>query len=241
MKVVPGDEYDLAFQAKKAGEVSVMTRNNVLICLIGVPAFASSLCAAQVPTPAPSFTISASNVTMPSSGTVSIPFTLTSVNGFVGSVSVLCIEPTVAGSVHEGPYCDQGGPLMAYTLVANGTTTGSITIVAIKPNPVPLASKSSLVGHGRGVSWALACALILGLGLKRKSVLRRSNVALAVFLLLGLAGLGICGCGGPPTLMPGAYPFMLNATSVSTNPSLYASTSVTVTVPAGIVTSNSSN
>jgi hypothetical protein len=40
-------------------------------------------------TPAPSFTISATNVAMPLSGIVSIPFTLTSVNGFVGSVAVL--------------------------------------------------------------------------------------------------------------------------------------------------------
>jgi hypothetical protein len=218
-----------------------MTRNKALSCLVVLSTLASTACAAQVPAPAPSFTISASNVTMPSSGMVTIPFTLTSVNGFTGMVSVLCGMPTVPGSINKGPYCDQGGPLMAYTLVANGTTTGSITIVAIKPNPVPLASKSALVGHGRGASWALACALILGLGLKRKSVIRPSRVALAVFLLMGLAGLGICGCGGPPTLTPGTYFFMLNATSVSTNPSLYASTTANVTVPAGIVTSNSSN
>jgi hypothetical protein len=220
-----------------------MTRNKVLSCLAVFSAMTSGLYAAQAPAvaPAPSFTISASNVTMPSSGMVAIPFTLTSVNGFAGSVAVLCVEPTVVGSINRGPYCDQGGPLMAYTLVADGTTTGSVTIVAIKPNPVPLASKSSLIGHGRGASWALACALILGLGLKRKSVLRLSRIALAVFLLMGLAGFGICGCGGPPTLTPGTYPFMLNATSVSTNPSLYASTTATVTVPAGIVTSNGSN
>ena len=67
-----------------------MTRNKVLIHLIAIPALASSLSPAQVPTPAPSFTISASNVTMPSSGTVPIPFTLTSVNGFAGMVSVTC-------------------------------------------------------------------------------------------------------------------------------------------------------
>jgi len=112
-----------------------MTRNKTLRCLVVFSGLACGLCAAQVPaaTPAPSFTISATNVAMPLSGIVSIPFTLTSVNGFVGSVAVLCIEPTVAGSVHEGPYCDQGGPLMAYPLTANGTTTGSIMIVAIKP------------------------------------------------------------------------------------------------------------
>jgi hypothetical protein len=34
---------------------------------------------------------------------------------------------------------------------------------------------------------------------------------------------------------------MLNATSVSANPALYATTTATVTVPAGIVTSNSTH
>ena len=219
-----------------------MLTNKALSCLVVLFALVSAACAVgMAPTPAPSFTISASNVTMPLSGTVAIPFTLTSVNGFAGPVAVLCGEPTVPGSINLGPYCDQGGPLMAYTLVANGTTTGSITIVAIPPNPVPLASKASVVGDGRGASWAVACALILGLGLRRKSVLRLSRVALAVFLLMGLAGLGICGCGGPPTLTPGTYLFDLNATSVSANPMLYASTTATVAVPAGIVTSHSNN
>jgi len=217
----------------------VRSRNKVLICLIVFLALGSRISSAQTPAPTPSFTLSAANVTMPSSGVVQIPFTLTSVNGFAGSVGVLCVEPTIPGSVNKGPYCDQGGPLMAYTLAANGTTTGSISIVAIQPNPVPLTTKSSLAGHE--ASWALAGALVLGFGLRRKRMLRFSRVSLAAFLLIGLAGLGIFGCGGPPTLTPGTYNFMLNATSVSANPALYATTTATVTVPAGIVTSNSTH
>jgi hypothetical protein len=87
----------------------------------------------------------------------------------------------------------------------------------------------------------LAGALVLGFGLRRKRMLRFSRVSLAAFLLIGLAGLGIFGCGGPPTLTPGTYNFMLNANSVSANPALYATTTATVTVPAGIVTSNSTH
>jgi hypothetical protein len=54
-------------------------------------------------------------------------------------------------------------------------------------------------------------------------------------MIIALAGIGISGCGGPPTLTPGDYVFTLNANSVSP-PSLTASTTSTVTVPAGIVT-----
>jgi len=187
------------------------------------------------PTPAPSFTISASNVAMPLSGTVAIPFTLTSVNGFAGSVSVLCSEGTVSGSMHEGPYCDQGGPLMAYTLVANGTTTGSITIVAIQPNPVPLASRLHPAGRRGGAGLALAGLVMLGIGWGRSGSRRFVRSTLALGILGGLAGIGLGGCGGPPTLTPGTYTFMLNATSVAT-PVLASSTTANVTVPAGVVT-----
>jgi hypothetical protein len=42
----------------------------------------------QAQSATPAFTISASNTTMPASGMGAIPFTLTSVNGFAGSVVV---------------------------------------------------------------------------------------------------------------------------------------------------------
>jgi hypothetical protein len=213
-----------------------MLPNKALSCLIVLSALVPPACAVGIaPTPAPSFTISASNVTMPLSGTVAIPFTLTSVNGFAGQVSVFCVQPTVPGSVNKGPYCDQGGPLMAYTLVANGTTTGSITIVAIQPNPVPLTSKLKSAGRREGAGLALAGMVMLGLRRRRPGSRRLMRASLAFGIMMALAGIGLCGCGGPPTLTPGAYLFMLNATSVST-PILAANTTATVTVPAGIVT-----
>jgi len=211
-----------------------VTRSKALSCVIVLSALASAVCAAQVPVPAPGFTISASNVTMPSSGTVSIPFTLTSVNGFVGSVAVLCVAPTEPTGVRV-PYCDQGGPLMAYPLTANGTTSGNMMIVAIQPNPVPLSSSLGPAGRREGAGLALAGILMLGIGLRRKRTRRFTRVSLAAGMIIALAGIGISGCGGPPTLTPGDYVFTLNANSVSP-PSLTASTTSTVTVPAGIVT-----
>ncbi len=212
-----------------------MTSKSVLIWLVAVPALASSIGAAPVPTPAPSFTISASNVAMPSTGTVSIPFTLTSVNGFAGLVGVTCAAPTEPMGV-KAPFCNQGGPLMAYTLTADGTTTGSISIVAIQPNPVPLVSRSRPAKRREGVGFTLAGLVVLGIGLRRNGGRQLSRIALAAGMMVALAGMGLVGCGGPPTLTPGAYVFSLNANSVSASPALTASTTSTVTVPAGIVT-----
>lgn len=218
-----------------------MLRHKALFCLFVLGALATAARAAGVPTPVPSFTISASNVTMPPSGTVAIPFTLTSVNGFVGSVGVLCIEPTVAGSVHEGPYCANYGPARSYSLTANGTATGTYEVVAKKPPAVPVVGSLHLRRQPRGATWALASVLLLGLGFSRRS--RRISRGLLVVAMAALAGIGMSGCGGPPTLTPGAYIFTLSATSVSsdTQPSITENTTATVTVPAGIVTDSTSN
>lgn len=215
-----------------------MTRNKALSCMIVLSALASAVCAAQVPTNAPIFTISASNVTMPASGMVSIPFTLTSVNGFVGSVVVQCVPPTVSAGV-KAPYCEDYGPIQAFPLTADGSTTGSYEVVAIKPEAVPAVGGANLLRHGQGASWALAGFLMLGIGLQRKRTRRFARALLAIGVI-GLTGMSISGCGGPPTLTPGAYVFTLNSNSVIGTLGLSASTTSTVTVPAGIVT-NSGN
>ena len=128
-----------------------MTRSETLTCLVVFSALASGLCAAQLPAvaPAPSFTISATNVTMPSSGSVAIAFTLTSVNGFVGSVAVDCIAPTEPAGV-KAPFCEDYGPVRAFPLTADGTATGSYEVVAIPPLTYPAARGANPLKHGPG-------------------------------------------------------------------------------------------
>lgn len=209
-----------------------MTSNKALTCLVILLAIGSRFCSAKAPAPAPSFTISASNVTMPTSGMVAVPFTLTSMNGFVGSVAVSCTPPTVATGV-RAPLCQEGGPARAYSLTANGTATGNVAITAIELN-VEAAVRASNAKQRHEGSWALAGALMLGLGLRRRS--RRVARAMLAIVGMGVIAIGLSGCGGPPTLTPGAYVFMLNANSVDSTPTVNASTTATVTVPAGIVT-----
>jgi hypothetical protein len=211
----------------------VITRYKALCRLVVLGAVASAMCAAQIPTPAPSFTMTAGSVAMPLSGLVTIPITFTSVNGFNGMVYVQCVAPTVAAGV-RAPFCQDGGPAMASTLTANGTATAGIEIISVLPNVVP-AVRASNFKRDHGESWALAGVLMLGFGLRRRS--RRFMRAMLAVAGIGVLAMGLSGCGGPPTLTPGAYVFTLNANSTGDiNPSVTASTTATVTVPAGIVT-----
>jgi uncharacterized lipoprotein YmbA len=58
---------------------------------------------------------------------------------------------------------------------------------------------------------------------------------LAVFTFIALTGMSACG-SGVETLTPGIYTYTLTAApSVQSNPPVSASTTVNVTVPAGIV------
>jgi hypothetical protein len=207
-----------------------MTGKKALIFAVVLLALVPGVSGAQTATP--HFTIAASNVTMPSSGSGTIPFTLTSVDGFAGSVIVTCGDPTVAAGV-QIPTCGSVPVPAPIVLSANGTATKSASLNAIEyVNETKDAGGPRVCGHGGAVSWAFAGGLLLALGFRRRR--RLSGVLLGVGMMVGLTAMS--GCGGPATLTPGVYAYTLNAFQTGANtPVPVESITVQVTVPAGIV------
>jgi hypothetical protein len=217
-----------------------MRARSLLLLFGSFLAIIAALGSGQAQSATPSFTISASNAAMPASGTGAIPFTLTSVNGFSGSVGVGCgpVNPPT-GSVL--PQCNYTGGAVApppYTLAANGTVTGSLNLVAnIPPCSSPCPVKLPLRPRHRGaVNLALAGGLLLGFGFRR-SARRLRRALLLAGILAGLVGVA-CGGGNGNTLTPGTFGYTVSATQVDTtaSPLLVVNTTVNVTVPAGIST-----
>ncbi len=201
---------------------------------LGCIALTLTLAAAHgsAPAPTPNFTISASNTTMPTTGTGAIPFTITSVSGYTGQIVVECMAPDPPPGVRE-PECG-GGPIPApIDLAANSSTTGDVPIspyVYVGPTLTGTLKHSGRVWE-RGP--ALAGLLMLGLGLRRRKVpgLYSKRLLLSCGLLIGLAGLNAC--GGVLTLTPGTYTYTLDAIAQA-NASHSVSTTLQVVVPPGV-------
>ncbi len=213
-----------------------MQRNKALTCLASLLTLALGSGSAQALTATPSFTISAANFTMPSSGGGNIPITLTSVNGYVGTVVVICTPPSEPAGVIL-PYCDLPGPVAStYVLTANATMKEGIGISSIPPLP-PSAAMLNLAGHGSETGWVLAGVFMLGVGLRRRKARWPMRLLLTAGMLIGLTGIGACGGStsliSHATLTPGTYTYTLNAHD-QVNPSLSATATATVTIPAGI-------
>lgn len=225
-----------------------MQERRALALLAASIAFISGIGSGHAQGATPSFTITASNVTMPSSGTGSIAFTLTSVNGWAGNVVVGC-GPTNPPTGAIVPDCEYAGGAAEpaqppISLAANGTATGSASLVAeITPcNPCPAnlpirPRHQGTPSHGRPVSLALAGALLLALGFRRRAARWLTLTLMMVAMLGGLAGIGACGSSGK-TLTAGIYAYTLTATGTqtTTNAQLTETTTANVTVPAGIAT-----
>jgi hypothetical protein len=169
----------------------------------------------------PTFTITASNVTMPSGGNIgSSPFNLTSVNGYVGQVRVDCAYSGGAIGA-KVPSCGIFVNPVS-TLVANKTATGSLTLV---PYGKTIGFGSARLGNG-GWKWrapVLAAALA---GFFLAGVLRRRARFWLWLLLAGVSLAGVTSCGSS---MSGTFPYTATAVDIKTNAT--GSASFTVTVP----------
>jgi hypothetical protein len=199
-----------------------------LLALPGVFSVTNALAAT------PSFTFAATNVTMPnntSSGVGSSSFTLTSVNGFAGTVGINCSAPTPPAGVTV-PVCDLGAlAYQPYTLAANQVVTGSVTFYNSRPpcNPCPV-SLPRREGHWPASGLALAGALLMGFGFRRRTARWLTLTLLAAGTLAGLAGISACG-GNKSAVTPGTYAYTITAAELDTSASPSVTISVNVTVP----------
>jgi hypothetical protein len=186
----------------------------------------------------PSFTISATNVTMPlSQGSCSngvctwqygySNFALTSVNGYTGAPQVTCAVSNPPAEA-KLPTCYQYG--LMPLLPANGTNNGEILFIAPGQTPPP-SPASQLSRPGRATAgMALAAALLFGLGLRRCTARWFTLAILALGTLGGMMAINACGGNGNSNSMtPGTYSYVVTATDLSAGDT--ASTTISVTVP----------
>lgn len=200
----------------------------VLGFLIAFNLFCSDALAAT-----PSFTFTATNVTISSassSGSGSSSFTLTSVNGYTGTVGIICSGPTPPAGVNV-PVCSFGGP--AYqaieALTSNQAVTGTIVFLNSRPpcNPCPV-SLPHRRATGLAPGLALAGALLLGFGIRRRTGRWLTLTLFALGTLTGLAGISACGGGNNNAVTPGTYVYTLSAADTQSLKSVTASINVTV-------------
>jgi hypothetical protein len=196
-----------------------MLRRSLVPTLLLTLLFASLPAIAQ--SAAPTFTLTPSNATVSPTGTGSIPYTLSSVNGYVGTVIINCQAPIVPAGVYI-PYCGTA-PVVSYTLSANQVVTGSFPLYG---NTVVPASLGFITGHNPVLAVFFIIALLSGFTLRRHAARR---LTLPLFLAVLAALCCTSGCGSAPrSFTPGTYTYVVSATQ-SPVP-LYLGANATVTI-----------
>lgn len=169
----------------------------------------------------PTFTIAATNVTMPTDGkNGTSQITLTSANGYSGK---LVVNSQYSGGDMNAKPPNSGATLVLYTLNANSTTSGTLTFFPYGKG-IPLAR----LHHSRGLANPVP---VLGLVLAGCFVLgprlRTGATRWLSLILLGVLSMGLVACGGNG--LSGTYPFTVTAADTVTAQT--ASTQILVTVP----------
>ncbi len=174
-------------------------------------------------TPAPDFTITGENITISRTGSGAIPYTLSSVNGFTGSVAVVCDPPPESLSVNI-PVCG-AGPVFAYPVSSGQVIQGSFTLYS-RGTPMPA---SAIATENPALAILLCLALLCPLALRRKQLSGWLNlpVLLVAATLLAVSA----GCGsGPQGYTPGTYSYLLTASQTGSQTPLQHSATATLTI-----------
>lgn len=175
---------------------------------------------------APSFTVSATNVTMSVNGEAYSQIKVTSVDGYAGTIHVDCVyagEPTNARLPVCGGYTTEND----FKLDADQTIT---FIRAFYPygRTIPVSQPTNRHARGFGISVAalLAGVLVFGFGFRRKAWRLAAPVVLCAIVLAG-----ICGCGGIRFFIsttPGTYFFNIVVVDIESNMKVVAPIAVVV-------------
>jgi hypothetical protein len=219
---------------RKSLWISLATLLSLSFGMVGTPARAA--------TP---FAISAANLSMPSynptttsDGVTSFhlgssQFTVTGIPG-AGMLTIGC---QYAGTQTEAKIPQECGPVGSGSSLVEGVQTVTSTVYFVPygmiipslgkldraPNP---ASRMPVAGM------ALAGALMLGLGFRRRMRRGLFRVIIGACALAGAAGISACGSGNSNLMTPGTYPYTISAgfTETGSSATQTATTTVTLTV-----------
>jgi hypothetical protein len=175
------------------------------------------------------FAITATNVTMPSSGLGVSQYTVSGIPA-AGTLTISCAYSGPA-TVAKIPTCTYG-PILALP-VPSGSQMGNVyfypygAVVPMGMHRMPHRS-----GHLPAPALALVGALLLGFGFRRRARRWLTLVLLAAGTLAGVEGISGCISGNPMT--PGTYQYTITATWESSGPAILGeqtTTTISVTVP----------
>jgi hypothetical protein len=173
----------------------------------------------------PAFAITATNVTMPGSGSASSNYSVVGIP-ITGTLVVSCAYSGPKTSARM-PMCG-GGPVDSIPVTGGQTVTGIVTFYPYG-SAMPLDTKSDHQRASRAtkstVTLALAGALLFGFSFGRSRSRRKLLLALCALAILP----AISGCIGNG-MTPGTYPFTITAGNNGNLNPLSAGTSVTINV-----------
>lgn len=198
--------------------------HSLLLCALGAAGLAMTGSQALA---AGTFTVSASNVTMPHSGAVTSSYTVTAVP-LTGTLVLNCVYsgPTTTAKI---PICNHG-PAQSKPVTSGDTVTGEITFY---PWGVPVpANHRREPARTAALGLALAGGLLMGFGLRRRARRWIAPALLAGAALAGAAALS--GCSSANSMTPGTYTYTVSAVNNAGGPAvltIMAKTTITATVP----------
>jgi len=204
-----------------------MQRRRMSLLVASLLAFTVTFLGTNALAATPSFTITATDVTMSSNGSDGVgtsTTTLTSVNGYSGSVRVACNYPTLQAGV-KAPYCGGAVAVPPVALNANQVVTGSIGFYTCSGMTCPVSLPRHRA-YGLQPVLALAGTLLFGIGTRRRAARWLTLTLIAAGLLAGMAAIGAC--ANNTAMTPGTYTYTVAATDVATNASVSSTFHVTV-------------